>query len=54
MRFALAEVDVLRTPSLEVQLSVAVDQQIPSAKVSKSNLLLVELTLADGSHIELL
>ncbi|MBU6245298.1 MAG: hypothetical protein KGP12_08800 [Actinomycetales bacterium] len=52
--FALARLDVLRTPSLEVQLSVAVGQQITSAKVSRSNPLLVDLTLADGSRIELL
>lgn len=54
LRFALAKLDVLRTPSLEVQLSAAVGQQITSAKVSKNNPLLVELTLADGSRIELL
>lgn len=54
LRFALAKLDVLRTPSLEVQLSVAVGQQIVSAKVSRSSPLLVELTLADGSRIELL
>ena len=54
LRFALAKLDVLRTPSLEVQLSAAVGQKITSAKVSKSNPLVVELTLADGSRIELL
>lgn len=54
LRFALAKFGVLRTPSLELQLARAVGQQIASAKVSKSNPLLVELTLADGSRIELL
>ena len=54
LRFALAKLDVLRTPSLEVQLSAAVGQKITSAKVSKSNPLVVELTVADGSRIELL
>lgn len=54
LRFALAKLDVLRTPSLEVQLSAAVGQKITTAKVSKSNPLVVELTLADGSRIELL
>lgn len=54
LRFALAKLDVLRTPSLEVQLSEAVGQTITSAKVSKSNPLVVQLQLADGSTLELL
>jgi len=54
LRFALAKPDVLRTPSLEVQLSEAVGQTITSAKVSKSNPLVVQLQLADGSTLELL
>lgn len=54
LRFAMAKLDVLRTPSLEVQLSAAVGQTITSAQVSKGNPLVVELTLADGTRIELL
>jgi hypothetical protein len=54
LRFALARLDVLRTHSLEDQLSGAVGQLISSAKVSKTNPLVVEIRLADGSTIELL
>lgn len=46
--------DVLRTPSLEIQLSAAIGQQITSAKVSKRNPLVVELALADGTTMHLL
>ena len=54
LRFALARLDVLRTPSLEFQLSKAVGQEITSARVSKKNPLLVELVLADGTKVQLL
>lgn len=54
LRFALARLDVLRTPTLELQLSRAVGQEITSAKVSKKNPLVVELLLADGSKMQLL
>lgn len=54
LRFALARLDVLRTPSLEIQLSAAVGQEIKSAKVSKKNPLIVELVLGDGSTVQLL
>lgn len=54
LRFALARLDVLRTPSLETQLADAVGQEISSAQVSRKNPLVVELVLRDGSRIELL
>lgn len=54
LRFALARLDVLRTPSLEIQLSAAVGQEITSAKVSKGNPLVVELVLGDGTKMQLL
>lgn len=54
LRFALARLDVLRTPSLETQLAAAVGQEIKSAKVSKKNPLVVELVLGDGSKVRLL
>jgi hypothetical protein len=54
LRFAMARLDVLRTPSLELQLAAAVGQTITAAKVSKRNPLVVELTLADGTTVELL
>ena len=54
LRFALARLDVLRTPNLEVQLSAAIGQEIKSAKVSKKNPLVVELVLADGTKMHLL
>jgi hypothetical protein len=54
LRYALARLDVLRTPTLEAQLSAAVGQQITRARVSKKNPLVVQLTLADGHVLELL
>lgn len=54
LRFALARIDVLRTPSLEIQLSAAIGQQLTSANVSKRNPLVVELALADGTTMHLL
>lgn len=54
LRYALARLDVLRTPTLEQQLSDAVGQSIQSVKVSKKNSLLVQLRLADGTTLELL
>lgn len=54
LRFAMAKLDVLRTPSLEMELSAAVGQKITSAAVSKRNPLVVQLQLADGSVLELL
>lgn len=54
LRYALAKLDVLRTPSLELQLSAAVGQAITSAKVSKQNPLVVQLKLEDGTTVELL
>jgi hypothetical protein len=54
LRFALARLDVLRTPNLELQLSAAIGQEITSAKVSKKNPLIVELVLADGTTVQLL
>lgn len=54
LRFALARLDVLRTPNLEIELSAAVGQEIKSAKVSKKNPLIVELVLGDGSKVHLL
>ncbi|MHB1511195.1 MAG: hypothetical protein ACYCST_18520 [Acidimicrobiales bacterium] len=54
LRYALARLDVLRTPTLESQLAAAVGQRIQSARVSKQNPLMVTLVLADGSKLELL
>ncbi|MFM9134317.1 MAG: hypothetical protein ACKOT0_02585 [bacterium] len=54
LRFALARLDILRTPTLEAQLAYAVGQEITSARVSRENPLVVELILGDGSKIELL
>lgn len=38
LRFALANLDVRRVPSLEVQLSAAVSQMVTSAKVSRTDI----------------
>ncbi len=54
LRYALARLDVLRTPPLEAALSEAVGQEIKSARIDKRNPLIVKLTLADGSVLELL
>lgn len=54
LRYALARLDVLRTPTLEAELSAAVGQRVVRAKVHKKNPLLVRLTLEDGSVVELL
>lgn len=54
LRYALTKLDVLRTPSLESQLSQAVGQTILTAKVHKKNPLVVRLTLEDHSVLELL
>ncbi len=54
LRYALARLDVLRSPTLEIQLSAAIGQQITSARVSKKNPLVVELLLGDGSTVRLL
>lgn len=54
LRYALARLDVLRTPTLEAELSEAIGQEIKNARIDKRNPLLVKLTLADGSVLELL
>ena len=54
LRYALARLDVLRTPTLEADLAAAVGQEVRSAKVDRRNPLVVKLTLADGSTLELL
>jgi hypothetical protein len=54
LRYALARLDVLRTPTLESQLSTVLGQVITKAGVHKKNPLLVQLTLQDKSVIELL
>ncbi len=54
LRYALARLDVLRTPTWEAQLAEAVGQEILSVRVSKKNPLIVQLRLADGSSVELL
>ncbi|MHB1711711.1 MAG: hypothetical protein ACYCV7_09945 [Acidimicrobiales bacterium] len=54
LRYALARLDVLRTPTLEAQLSDAVGQRVVKARVHKKNQLVVQLTLEDGSVLELL
>jgi hypothetical protein len=52
LRYALARLDVL--PTLESQLSDAVGQRVVKARVHKKNPLMVQLTLEDGSVLELL
>jgi hypothetical protein len=54
LRYALARLDVLRTPTLESQLSEVLGQVITKAAVHKKNPLLVQLTLQDKTVIELL
>lgn len=54
LRYALARLDVLRTPTLESDLSSALGQAVVKAKVHRRNPLLVQLTLQDGSMLELL
>lgn len=54
LRYALARLDVLRTPSLERQLSDVLGQRISKAKVHKRNPLIVQLSLEDGTVLELL
>lgn len=54
LRYALARLDVLRTPTLESELAAAVGQQILDAKIHKRNPLVVTLRLADGTTLELL
>ena len=54
LRYALARLDVLRTPTLEAELSAVLGQVIIKAKVQKKNPLIVQLTLEDGSVVELL
>jgi hypothetical protein len=54
LRYALARLDVLRTPTLESELSRAIGQEIRGARVDKRNPLIVKITLADGSALELL
>jgi hypothetical protein len=54
LRFALARLDVLRTPTLETELAQAVGQKINKARVHKRNPLVAQLTLEDGTVMELL
>ena len=54
LRYALARLDVVRTPTLESELADAVGQEVRSAKVDKRNPLVVKLVLADGSTLELM
>ncbi|MHB8185500.1 MAG: hypothetical protein ACYDDU_05315 [Dermatophilaceae bacterium] len=54
LRYALARLDVLRTPTLESELGAVLGQAVIKAKVHKKNPLLVQLTLQDGSVLELL
>lgn len=54
LRYALARLDVLRSPTLETKLSEAVGQTITDVKIDKRNRLIVKLTLANGQIIELL
>ena len=54
LRYALARLDALRTPALELQLSAVLGQRIVTAKVHKKNPLVVQLMLEDGTKLELL
>lgn len=54
LRYALARLDVLRTPTLETQLEAVVGQTITSVAVSRKNPLMVDIRLADGTTIQLL
>ncbi|MHB8294631.1 MAG: hypothetical protein ACYDH5_08405 [Acidimicrobiales bacterium] len=45
---------MLRAPKLESKLAAAVGQQILDAKIHKKNPLVVSLSLADGTTLELL
>lgn len=54
LRYALARLDVLRSPTLTVALSAAVGQEITAARVAKRNPLMVELTLSSGDVLQLL
>lgn len=54
LRYALARLDVLRSPTLTVELSAAVGQEITAARVAKRNPLVVELTLGSGDVLRLL
>jgi len=54
LRYAMARLDVLRTPTLETDLAQAVGQSITKARVSKRDPIVVEVTLADGSRLDLL
>lgn len=54
LRYALARMDVLRSPSLEAALSDAIGQRIVKARVHKKNPLLVQLSLEDGGTVELM
>ena len=54
LRYALARLDVRRTPALEPQLSAVLGQRIGTAKVHKKNPLVVQLLLEDGTRLELL
>jgi hypothetical protein len=54
LRYALARLDVLRSPTLTVELAAAVGQEITAARIAKRNPLVVQLTLASGEVLELL
>jgi hypothetical protein len=54
LRYGLARLDVLRSPTLTVELSAAVGQEIKAARIAKRNPLVVELTLANGEVLRLL
>lgn len=54
LRYALARLDVLRTPTLEAQLSAALGQAVVKAKVHQKNPMVVQLTLEDATVLELL
>lgn len=54
LRYALARLDALRTPTLEFELSDVIGKTITKARVAKRNPLAVELTLSDNSKVQLL
>lgn len=54
LRYALARLDALRTPSLEFALSDVVGKTVVAARVAKKNPLAVDLTFDDNTRVQLL
>jgi hypothetical protein len=54
LRYALARLDALRTPTLEFELADVVGKTVSTARVAKKNPLAVELVFSDGKRVQLL